>query len=42
MNRAKQILEFGKILEKLSEYAISEKVKQQCLELEMILNENVW
>ena len=41
MNRAKQILEFGKILEKLSEYAISEKVKQQCLELEMILNEKI-
>lgn len=41
MNRAKEILEFGKILERLSECAVSEKVKSQALELEMILNEKI-
>ncbi|MBP3886418.1 MAG: DNA mismatch repair protein MutS [Cellulosilyticum sp.] len=41
MNRAKEILEFGKILEKLSECAVSEKVKAQALKLDMILNEKI-
>ena len=41
MNRAKQILEFGKILERLSECTVSEKVKAQALGLEMILNEKI-
>lgn len=40
-NRAKEILEFGKILEKLSECAVSEIVKAQCLNIEMILNEKI-
>ena len=39
MNKAKQILEFGKILEMLSGCAVSEIVKNKCLELDMILNE---
>lgn len=41
MNRAKEILEFGKILGKLSECAVSEKVKAQVLKLDMILNEKI-
>ncbi|MBE6024716.1 MAG: DNA mismatch repair protein MutS [Cellulosilyticum sp.] len=41
MNRAKEILEFGKILERLSECAVSEKVKKQVLDLDMILNEKI-
>ena len=40
-NRAKEILEFGKVLEKLSECAVSEIVKAQCLNIEMILNEKI-
>ena len=39
MNRAKEILEFGKILEELSNYAVSETAKVQLLELDMLLNE---
>ena len=39
MNRAKEILEFGKILEELSNYAVSEIAKSQLLELDMLLNE---
>lgn len=39
MNRAKEILEFGKILEELSNYAVSETAKVQLLELDMFLNE---
>lgn len=41
MNKAKEILEFGKILERLSTCAVSEKVKAQALGLEMILNEKI-
>ena len=41
MNKAEEILEFGKILERLSTCAVSEKVKAQTLGLEMILNEKI-
>lgn len=39
MNRAKEILEFGKILEQLGHYAVSETAKTKLLELDMLLNE---
>lgn len=39
MNKSREILEFGKILEMLSNCAISEEIKSKCLEVEMILNE---
>lgn len=39
MNRAKEILEFGKILEQLGNYAVSETAKMKLSELDMLLNE---
>lgn len=39
MNRAEEILEFGKVLEQLSSCAVSKMVKEKCLGLKMILNQ---
>lgn len=41
MNKSKEILEFGKILEKLSGLAVSSQAKEKCLGLEMILNQKI-
>ena len=39
MNKAKEILEFGKIINKLKDNAVSEETKKQLEQLEMILDE---
>lgn len=41
MNKAKEILEFKKILDQLASSAVSDKAKEKCLELEMILNQKI-